>query len=80
MTEMLEKTFKEIEEFIQESKPVKKQINFKRKQLQFLKADVKKPKIPLKIGFKIIERKKLRRKKNLEQRLLLDNYKKKNTK
>lgn len=76
MFKELDKAYKEIETFVEESRSAKIRINFKRKQLQFLKADVKKHKLPFKIGLKKIEAKKRRRIENVQKKQILENYKK----
>lgn len=68
MQQMLDKTFGEILEFIEKSKTPREQINFKRKQLQFLKADVHKPKMPFRRCMLSLERKKERRVANAQRK------------
>lgn len=65
---VLDKTLQDIELFVRKSKTVREQNNFKKKQLQFLKADVKKPKIPFKRILLKLDRKKARKEKNQERK------------
>lgn len=58
---MLDKTLVEIEKFVREKQPKRIQNNFKKKQLQFLKGDVHKPKIPFKRILLKLQRKKQRK-------------------
>lgn len=69
MKKEIDRVFNEIQEYVQETKDPKDQINFKRKQLQFLKADVHKPKIPFKRCMLIEKRKKDRRVKSVQRKL-----------
>lgn len=64
----IEKINNEISEFLQEEKNPKERINFKRKQLQFLNADVHKPKIPFKRCMLSLKRKKERRIKKISRK------------
>ena len=58
--------YKEIDKIVLESKSVREQNNFKKKQLQFLKGSVLKPKLPFKRILLKLERKKSKKiKKNL---------------
>ena len=65
MKKEIDRVFNEIQEYVQETKDPKEQINFKRKQLQFLKADVHKPRIPFRRCMLIEKRKKERIKKKI---------------
>lgn len=58
---MLDKTLVEIEKFIREKQSKRVQNNFKKKQLQFLKGNVHKPKIPFKRILLKLQRKKQRK-------------------
>lgn len=64
----IEKVYKEINEYIEENKDPRERTNFKRKQLQFLKADVHKPFIPFRRSMLSLKRKKERRRKNIERK------------
>ncbi len=66
--EILDKTLKDIEKFIHNQKPMKFQNNFKKKQLQFLKANVKKTKVPFKVGLRKLEAKKKRKQVNIRKK------------
>lgn len=67
-SKVLDKTMEDIERFLKESKPKREQNNFKKKQLQFLKADVARPKIPFKRILLKLDRKKDRKNKNKERK------------
>ena len=67
-SKILDKTMKDIDLFVRQSKSKREQNNFKRKQLQFLKADVHKPKIPFKRILLKLKRKKERQSKSKERK------------
>lgn len=67
----IDRVLADVEEYIQESRDPRERNNFKRKQLQFLKADVHKPFIPFRRAMLIEKRKKLRRKAVVERKLQL---------
>lgn len=73
----IDKTYREIESFMQESKSTKEKIAFKRKQLEFLKAKVAKKMLPFKEGLQKIEAKKERRRENVLRKQLLEQYRRK---
>lgn len=74
MEKSLERAFKEITEFMEEAKPMRVRNNFKQRQLKFLKADVKKPKVPFNIGMRRLEEKKQRRINNIQRKQALGNF------
>ncbi|OQS54817.1 hypothetical protein EHP00_172 [Ecytonucleospora hepatopenaei] len=61
---VLDNIYKEIDKIVIESKSAREQNNFKKKQLQFLKGSVSKPKLPFKRILLKLERKKNRKIKN----------------
>lgn len=61
--------------FIEESKPAKERNSFKRRQLSFLGADVKKPCVPFNKGMHRLEAKKQRRLAVIQRRKDLGDYK-----
>jgi hypothetical protein len=65
----IDKIFNEVQNYIVENKDPKERNNFKRKQLQFLKADVHHPKIPFKRCMLIEKRKKERRLKSVSRKI-----------
>lgn len=65
----IERVHREIQEFVDEVKDPRERINFKRKQLQFLKADVHKPKIPFRRCMLSEKRKKERRAKHVQRKM-----------
>lgn len=65
----INRVFSEIQEYVEENKDSKDKINFKRKQLQFLKADVHKPFIPFRRSMLIEKRRKERRIKAISKRI-----------
>jgi len=67
----IDRVLAEIQEYTDESKPLRERNNFKRKQLQFLKADVHKPFIPFRRAMLVEKRKKLRRKAAVERKAQL---------
>lgn len=62
------KVFAEIQEYVEENKDPRERNNFKRKQLQFLKADVHKPFIPFRRCMLIEKRKKIRRLQSVQRK------------
>lgn len=74
MSAELEKAYGEVLDFIEESKPAKVRASFKRKQLKFLKADVKKPKVPFDKGMRRLEAKKQRRLEAVIKKQTLGNH------
>ncbi|ORD95285.1 hypothetical protein HERIO_2600 [Hepatospora eriocheir] len=74
-SKLLEKTLKDLEKFVHEQKPIRDKNNFKNKQLQFLKGNVNKAKIPFKRILLKIDRKKKRRAENIEKKHNMGIYK-----
>lgn len=64
----IEKVYREIQEFTEETKGPRERINFQRKQLQFLRADVHRPKIPFRRCMLSEKRKKERRIKSIDRK------------
>jgi DNA-binding transcriptional MerR regulator len=73
----LDRTIKEIKEFIDESRDPKEKIEYMRKQLTFLKAKVPKRIISFKEGMRNIELKKQRRASNIARKEDLGIHRKK---
>lgn len=61
MMREIDRALSDVLHFIEESKPVKERNSFKRRQLSFLGADVKRPCVPFDKGMARLEAKKQRR-------------------
>jgi len=68
MNSKIEKILHEITEFVDNARPAKEKINFKKKQLVFLKANVRKEAIPFKDGLKRLEAKRRKKKESRERK------------
>lgn len=64
----IDRVFTEVQEYIEEERDPRERNNFKKKQLQFLKADVHRPFIPFKRCMLSEKRKKERRKRSVERK------------
>ncbi|KAI4291301.1 hypothetical protein PAPHI01_0575 [Pancytospora philotis] len=73
MDKQLDRVYKDVLEYVDEEKPARAKASFKRKQLSFLGADVKRPKVPFKIGMRRLEDKKKRRLANIQMKQTLGN-------
>ena len=80
MKKRMERLMGEVDQFVREHKPAKERIDFKRKQLTFLKGGVKKKMLPFKEGLAKIEMKKQRRKENVQLKQALEQHRKKSKK
>lgn len=69
MRKEIEKVYNEINQYVQENKDPKEQINYKKRQLKFLKADVHHAKIPFRRCMLIDKRKKERRALSVQRKL-----------
>lgn len=65
----IDRIYNEVQQHIQENKDPRERINFQRKQLNYLKADVHHPKIPFRRCMLIEKRKKERRAKSIQRKL-----------
>lgn len=74
MDKELERSYKEILEYIEEEKPARARTSYKRQQLAFLRADVKRPQVPLNKGMRRLELKKQRRLENIKMKQTLGNF------
>lgn len=73
----LDRAYKEIVEFVEDSRAPAEKINFKKRQLKFLNADVRKEKIPFKHCMVLLERKKQRRLNAVANKRNLENFSRK---
>lgn len=70
----LEKAYNEVLGFVEDSRPARARASLKRKQLKYLKADVKKPMVPFNKGMRRLEAKKQRRLEASIKKKTLGNY------
>lgn len=81
MHRALDKAYREVLGYIEDTKSSKEKINFKKKQLRWLKADnVQKPRLPFKKGMVRLEKKKERRLNHIQMRQEMGNFNRKTKK
>lgn len=61
MKKAMEKMYGDVLKYIENARPIREKHNFQRKQLQFLKADVQRPKLPFRRAMLVQEHKKERK-------------------